>query len=206
MTGLIFSSVTEIQPFLQRYRRGRFESLTEGEWRGDNDVVVCITGMGKIKSTLCVERMLKQESVDRLLHLGTCTALKDSFQVGQAVTASHVMEGDRIELAAPAYPRMPLAVAFDDLEEAILVTQEHTIRGDEEQSYWQRIADISDMSGYAVAYVAATNGVACHIVKVVSGTMDGEAEDFQKDLRTARAGVADVALRAIEQWRDDDAA
>lgn len=206
MTGLIFSSVTEIQPFLQRYRRGRFESLTEGEWRGDSNVVVCITGMGKIKSTLCVERMLKKESVDRLLHLGTCTTLKDRFAVGQAVAASHVMEGDRVELAAPAYPRMPLATAFDDLEEAILVTQEHTIRGDEEQSYWQRIADISDMSGYAVAYVAATNGVPCHIVKVVSGTMDGDAENFQQDLRTAQEGAADIALRAIEKWRGDEAA
>ena len=206
MTGLIFSSVTEIQPFVQRYRRGRFESLTEGEWRGDDDVVVCVTGMGKIKSTLCVERMLKEESVDRLLHLGTCTALKDRFDVGQAVAASHVMEGDRVELAAPAYPRMPLAIAFDDLEEAILVTQEHTIRGDEEQSYWQRIADISDMSGYAVAYVAATNGVPCHIVKVISGTMDGDAENFQEDLQTAQERVAATALRAIEQWRGDEAA
>jgi len=205
MTGLIFSSVTEIQPFLQRYRRGRFESLTEGEWRGDNDVVVCVTGMGKIKSTLCVERMLKQESIERLLHVGTCTALKDSFDVGQAVAASHVMEGDRIELAAPAYPRMPLAVAFDDLEEAILVTQEHTIQGDDEESYWQRIADISDMSGYAVAYVAATNGVPCHIVKVVSGRLAGDADNFQDDLRTAQEGVADVALRAIEQWRTEEA-
>jgi|GEM_PF-478373 len=201
MTGLVFSSITETQPFLKRYRRGRFESLAEGEWRADRNVVVCLTGMGKIKSTLCVERMLREEpSIDRLLHLGTCTALSDTFTVGQPVAVSHVMEGDRVKLAAPAYPRMPLAVAFDDLEEAVLVTQEHTLQGEEEQSYWQRIADISDMSGYAVAYVAATHGIPCHIVKVVSGTIDADVDDFQEQLHKAQSGVADVALRAIEAW------
>ncbi len=205
MTAVVFASQSEAEPFLRSYQRGRFESLTEGEWRADDDIVACLTGMGKIKATLHVERMLQSTSVDRILHVGVCSSLSDEFEAGTPVAASHVMEGDRVELAAPAYPRMPLAVPFDSLEEAILVTQEHTVDGEDEQSYWQRIADISDMTGYAVAYVAATHGVPCHIIKVVTGTLNEDTDDFQKYLREAKEKAAEIAISAINKWREEDA-
>ena len=89
--------------------------------------------------------------------MGTCTALSDEIKLGSIVGASQVFEGDRIELAAPTYPRMPLTVPFDDVDQYTLVTQDHTVQGATELGYWQRIADMSDMTGYAVAYVAASS-------------------------------------------------
>ncbi|MFQ5569940.1 MAG: 5'-methylthioadenosine nucleosidase [Rhodothermales bacterium] len=198
MIGVIFATEGEANPFLNRYQRGRFRGLSEGETLQDNHVLVSLTGVGKIKATLRTERLLQHHRLTRLLHVGTCTALNEALQVGAPVAASQVFEGDRVELATPTYPRMPLDVPFKTLPTATLVTQDHSVRGENERSYWQRIADISDMSGYAVAYVAATHGVPCHIVKVVTGYLHGQNKDFRKILSSACDTIADFLFEGLE--------
>lgn len=203
MIGIVFASEEEAIPFLNRYQRGRFNGLMEGETLHDDTLLVSLTGTGKIKATLRTERLLQNFRPTRLLHAGTCTALQESLKVGIPVAASQVFEGDRVELATPSYPRMPLDVPFEDIPQATLVTQDHTVRGQEERSYWQRIADISDMSGYAVAYVAATHGVPCHIVKVVTGYFQGTDKDFRKTLASACETMADFLLRELDHLQDE---
>ena len=166
----------------------------------DDDVLVAITGTGKIKATLRTERLLQQHRLERLLHVGTCTALNEDLDVGAPVAADQVFEGDRIELAAPTYPRMPLEVPFEKMPTGTLVTQDHTVSGKEERSYWQRIADLSDMTGYAVAYVAATHGVPCHVVKVVTGHFGSEDDSFRKTLTEACKTLADFLDEALDQF------
>ncbi len=185
MLGIVFATTAEAQSFLEKYERGRFDGLSEGESQNDDQCLISIVGIGKIKATLRTERLLHQNKLDRLIHVGTCTALIDELAVGTIVAASQAFEGDRIELAAPTYPRMPLTVPFDDLKQGTLVTQDHTVQGSTELSYWQRIADVSDMTGYAVAYVAATHGVPCHIVKIVSGHMGVEDKQLRKTLASS---------------------
>lgn len=197
MIGIVFSTVEEAQPFLDRYQRGRFDGLSEGESTHDDDLLVSILGIGKIKGALRTERLLRSERLDRLVHAGTCTALSDEFEPGMMVSASQVFEGDRIELSAPTYPRMPLSTPFDDLPDGTLVTQDHTVQGSDELSYWQRIADMSDMTGYAVAYVAATHGTGCHIVKVVTGHMGVEDKNLRKTLEKCHGVLADFLVERI---------
>lgn len=200
MIGIIFATKEEAAPFLKRYKRGRFDELREGETVYDDDLLVSLTGIGKIKATLRTERLLQEHRPTRLIHAGTCTAMNETHAVGTLVAASQVFEGDRIELAAPTYPRMPLEVPFDDLPQGVLVTQDHVIQGANEQSYWQRIADISDMTGYAVAYVAATYGIPCHIVKAVTGQLQTENKEFRKTLATACDALAEFLLVQHEQF------
>ncbi|ARA93517.1 MAG: 5'-methylthioadenosine nucleosidase [Bacteroidetes bacterium] len=190
MIGVVFATEEEAQPFLKHYERGRFDTVAEGETQHDDDLLVSIIGTGKIKATLRTERLLQRFRLKHLLHVGTCTALTDRFPVGSLVAVNQVLEGDRIELAAPSYPRMPLVVPFEDLNAGTLVTQDHTVRGQQEHSYWQRIADVSDMTGYAVAYVAATHGVPCSVVKAVAGQFQVQDEDVRKTREAAYATVA----------------
>jgi len=190
MIGIVFSTVEEAQPFLASYQRGRFDGLGEGENFHDDDILVSVVGVGKIKGALRTERLLRERRLSMVLHAGTCTALSDELTPGQLVSVSQVFEGDRIELSAPTYPRMPLAIPFEDLSQGTLVTQDHTVQGASELSYWQRIADMSDMTGYAVAYVAATHGVRCQIVKVVSGHMGVEDANLRKTLSASHQKLA----------------
>lgn len=199
MIGIVFATAEEAAPFLKKYRRGRFDNVFEGETLYDDEFLVSITGIGKIKATLRTERLLQEHKPDRIYHVGTCTALSDKLEVGQLVTASQVFEGDRIELAAPTYPRMPLEIPSSRLQQGTLVTQDHVIKGESEQSYWQRIADISDMTGYAVAYVAATHGIPCHIVKAVTGHFHTQDKDFRKTLAAAYETIAGFMLKELQK-------
>ncbi len=202
MIGIVFATEEEANPFLSRYQRGRFSGLSDGETLVDDQLLVSLTGVGKIKATLRTERLLQNYRLTRLLHVGTCTALLEDLKSGMLVAASQVFEGDRVELATPTYPRMPLDVPFHDLPPVTLVTQDHTVQGQEERSYWQRIADISDMSGYAIAYVAATHGVPCHIVKVVTGHFQSQNKNFRKTLTSACQTMADFLLKEIKTLQE----
>ncbi len=190
MTGIVFSTVEEAQPFLSTYERGRFDGLGEGESFHDDHFLVSILGIGKIKAALRTERLLRSYDVTSLVHAGTCTALGETLDIGDLVSVAQVFEGDRIELSAPTYPRMPLSVPLEELKQVTLVTQDHTVQGATELSYWQRIADISDMSGYAVAYVAATHGKLCQMVKIVTGHMGVEDTNLKKTLASGHKSLA----------------
>lgn len=195
MTGIVFTSKEEARPFLERYERGRFRNLEENSPEHDNRLVVALTGTGKIKATLRTERLLQHFQPERLVHVGTCTALSDDLEAGTWLAAAEVIEGDRIELSAPSYPRMPLETPFETEAKGTLVTQDHTLTNQEERSYWQRIADASDMTGYAVAYVAATHGTPCHIAKIITGHLQDEHDEaFQKRLQAAHKAIADFLL------------
>ncbi|MEM1127120.1 MAG: 5'-methylthioadenosine nucleosidase [Bacteroidota bacterium] len=190
MLGVVFASEEEASPFLSHYKRGRFEGLREGEVLQDDTLLVSITGTGKIKATLRTERLLRAHTLTRLLHVGSCSALTDAFALGSVVAAEQVLEGDRIELAAPAYPRMPLAVPFEGLQTGTLVTQDHTWRDKDEPTYWQRIAQLADMTGYAVSYVTATHGIPCYIVKAVAGFVMESDTSIRKNKAKAHEALA----------------
>ena len=204
MTGIIFATEEEASSFLARYKRGRFEDLAEGETQFDDDVLVTLTGLGKIKSTLRTERFLQEHRPSRILHAGTCTALNEEYEIGDLIAAEQVFEGDRIELAAPTYPRMPLEVPFTSLRTGTLVTQDHVAQDKSEKSYWQRIADMSDMTGYAVAFVAAMHGVPCHIVKVVTSHASDENNQFRKTRTASHDTVASFLLEELEKLSEAD--
>lgn len=188
MTGLVFATFEEALPFLQRYERGRFDELTEGDVLMDDRIIVTIIGSGKVKATLRTERFLQTHRPDVLLHVGLCIALKPEGKLAELISMSQVFEGDRIEMAAPTYPRIPLDTIDESLSEGILVTQDHLSREKAEQTYWQRIADYQDSTGYAVSYVAATHGVPSRIVKVVGG----HANETKQDVRAARREAAEA--------------
>lgn len=190
MTAILFSTEQEATPFLEQYERGRFDGLSEGESTSDDRLTVSLVGSGKIKATLRTERFLVNNNPDRVIHAGTCTALKESFVIGQCVAAAQVFEGDRIEMAAPTYPRMPLSTPWDGIESATLVTQDHLPQSGKERSYWQRIADMTDMCGYAVAFVTATHGIPCTIVKVIAGHAGKTDEQLQRTLQRANKAMA----------------
>ncbi len=197
MIAFVFATEQEARPFLKAYQRGRFDGLNEGDIVQDDVLVVTITGIGKIKAALRTERMLRDHRVARLIHPGTCTALTEEMAVGELVVADQAFEGDRIELSAPTYPRMPLAVFDEGLTSGTLVTQDHTPQGDKERTYWQRIAQMSDMSGYAVAYVAAIYGVPCHIAKVITSYLFSQEADFQRTLERAHETLSTYLLKHV---------
>ena len=198
MTGLVYASSSDAAPFLKQFAQGRLAGLEEGDVAQHDRLLVAITGIGKVKATLHTERLLQQFDVDRVLHVGMSTGLDDTVEIGALVAASAALEGDRISLSAPSYPQMPLS-ARDGLPTGRLVTHDHAMAPDADDGYWQRLADMSDTTGYAVAYVAAQHGVPCQIVKAITGHLGREPDDFQETLSAARTTLTDFVLQAVDE-------
>lgn len=185
MLGLLFTTPDEASVLTELYPDARLDDLdTETPIRVDN-LLVAATGHGKINATLATERLLRSHDLEALVHTGTCMGLDEQLSAGTVVGVSFVLEGDRVELEAPTYPRMPLECPFDVDAEGTLVSQDHTSNDEDERTYWERLADVRDGTGYPVAYVAAQHGTPCHIVKAVTGPVDPpEAKNRQDALRT----------------------
>ncbi|MBL7980030.1 MAG: hypothetical protein JNN12_16955 [Bacteroidetes Order II. Incertae sedis bacterium] len=169
MTAIIFSTQQEAQYFLKQYHAGRFDGLTEGQYDQDNNLIVAITGVGKIKATLRSEQIIKSTKPSKVLHIGTATKYNPQFENNEFIACTQVFEGDRSEFTMPIYPRLSLETPFKHLKEGILVTQEHVSKDPKDRVYWQKIADLSDMESYAIVFVAASNGVPCYVTKVAIG-------------------------------------
>jgi nucleoside phosphorylase len=195
MTGLVFTTAEEAGDFLDRIgatRTGDMRSgaLSEGDRTDVRGAIVAVLGVGKIKATLNTERLLQARDVERVVHVGSCMALSDAFDVGTLVGASFVLEGDRVQLDAPSYPRMPLDTPYATDATCTMVTQDHDIGNDEEQSYWQKLADVNDTSSYAVAYVAAQHGIPCYVAKVVTSQAGVDSDSFLEDRKHAQERIA----------------
>jgi nucleoside phosphorylase len=158
-----------------------------------NEFLVAATGLGKVKATLATERLLQAHDLRALVHVGTCVGLDEQCSVGTVVGASFVLEGDRVELEAPTYPRMPLECPFDVDVEGTLVSQDHTSSDEDERTYWERLADVRDNTGYPVAFVAAQHGTPCHVVKAVSSHVDDSNGENRQDALRALTSVLDRA-------------
>ena len=199
MLGLVFATPEEAAPFVEQHAGGRPDDVEEGRPLEINEVLVTVTGPGKIKAALATERLLQQYDVDVLVHAGGATSLTDDLKVGTLVGATFVLEGDRVALDAPSYPRMPLDPPADLPTEGTLVSQDHTDDEEsEEQSYWERIADMRDSTGYAVAYVAAQHGTPCHIVKGITDRTGADADpDARRDAHEAVATFLHERVGAI---------
>jgi len=194
MLGIVFTTTEEATSFVRQCTSGHTEALDEGSPLQTDDLLVAVTGKGKIKATLSTERLLEQYDLTAVLHTGTCTALDPDLSLGTIVGASFVLEGDRVELDAPTYPRMPLECPFEVSAEGTLVSQDHASSDADEHSYWERIANVRDETGYAVAYVAAQHGVPCHIAKVVSASADQESDAVpQEEASDAIAAFLETA-------------
>lgn len=184
MLAIVFTTPAEASILADLRPDARFDDLKEGTPIQVGDVLVAVTGAGKIKATLAAERLLRARDVSALVHAGTCVGVSEEIEAGAVVGVSFVLEGDRVELEAPTYPRMPLECPFDVDVEGTLVSQDHTPDDDEEPDYWERLADVRDGTGYPLAYVAAQHGTPCHIVKAVGdpAAIDAERRDVLRPM------------------------
>lgn len=196
MVGLIFTTPEETHPFVARYADGRFDRPTEGQPQHDGTVLLLATGLGKIKATLQIERLLRAHDLARLVHVGTCTGLSDAVNVGDLFGASYVVEGDRVELSAASYPRMPLEAPDACDFDGTMVTQDHAVDADDRQ-YWQRIGDVTDTTAYAVAYVAGQHGTPCTVAKAITAQAGEDRDSFQEDRRAGYEQMAHFLLETI---------
>jgi len=168
MIGILFTTSEAATRFANKYANGRFDPVENDSPVRVGPLLVAMSGRGKIQAALATDRLLQTYDLEKLIHTGPCWSVTDEIEADALIGVSSVLEGDRIDLESRIYPKLPLTVPFDTPTEGVLVSQDHPSDASEDDSgYWERLADVRDNTGYAVAYVAGQHGTTCHVVKAV---------------------------------------
>jgi adenosylhomocysteine nucleosidase len=154
---------------------------------------VLVTGLGKTAAATALARHLatRDDLGDLVVvNLGTAGALHDGieglFEVGTVI--NHDISADAIR-ALGYDPRERLTVGPGD---TVLASGDVFVTDPAVRARLAAQAQLVDMEGYAVAYVAAELGVPCRLVKHVSDNADEGARDWPT--------MVDRSARALGEW------
>lgn len=156
-----------------------------------------ITGIGKMRATAALTRMLADPSAPptrRIVNIGTAGALHDHH--AGLFLPSVVVEHDisASELRAMGYPLIDRwEIAGGD--GSVLASGDTFVADPVRRASLAQHADLVDMEGCAIAYVAAAFDVECRLVKVVSDGADEQAMDWPS--------LVDGAARLLGDWLVD---
>lgn len=151
-----------------------------------------VTGIGKTAAATALARRLATEDLDDLVvvNIGTAGALHDHveglFEVGTVL--NHDINADAIR-ALGYDPRERLVVGTGA---TVLATGDVFVTDPVVRARLAERAQLVDMEGYAVAYVAAEFGVPVRLVKHVSDNADEGAVEW--------VSLVDRSARALAEW------
>lgn len=156
-----------------------------------------VTGIGKMRATAALTRALADPSAPStrlVVNIGTAGALHDHH--AGLFLPSVVVEHDisATELRAMGYPIVDRWVVPDG-DGSVLASGDTFVADPVRRASLARQADLVDMEGCAVTYVAAAFDVRCQLVKVVSDGADERAMDWPS--------LVDGAARLLGDWLAD---
>ena len=156
-----------------------------------------VTGIGKMRATAALTRALADPSAPStrlVVNIGTAGALHDHH--AGLFLPSVVVEHDisATELRAMGYPIVD-RWEVPDGDGSVLASGDTFVADPVRRASLARQADLVDMEGCAVTYVAAAFDVRCQLVKVVSDGADEQAMDWPS--------LVDGAARLLGDWLAD---
>ena len=223
--GLLCAMREEIQPLLAKMTDIKTSELLgntyyQCKYHG-KELVLVYSRIGKVNSAMTATILLEKFRCNTLLFSGVAGGLSDKLQIGDLVVADLLVQSD-FDLTAFGRPlgEVPEAGVFAKTSNhlrtlAVAVAKDNKIKlhvgnvasGDkfiydiqEKKSIKEEFNAIAiEMEGAPVAYVAETYKVPCLVLRSISDTLDGTAEDFTKFLTEASQKSADFMILLIEQ-------
>lgn len=206
MVGIVFATLREAQPLLNRVAARRLTGLPFAIYRIGSDprasCVLIISGMGKVAATMAGAYLAMQPRVDMLINAGLCGRLNldGASAVGDLLRVTHAVEGDcdrfgRGESPVTCDPRW-----FRQLPGARLVTCDRPVFDVDWRARLSVLGDLADMEGAAVARVAHCLGIACAMIKGISDTADENGRLAMADnIDWVSARIADALMDELSQ-------
>ena len=168
------------------------------------EVVVAVSGIGKVFASMCASIMINEYKPDRVVNCGVGGALVKEMQIGDALIATGAVQHD-MDTSALGDPKglisginvveLPcVCPELDGLLELEIEGQRIKIwrgivaSGDQfvsegakkEQIAFEFGASVCEMEGAAIAQVCYAAKVPCTILRTVSDTLEGGNVDFEK--------------------------
>lgn len=166
----------------------------------DADVPVLLTGIGRIRATAALsEALARGPRPTAILNVGTAGALDDGpgsarhgvHRISRVLLHDFSHAAVRRIAGADAYPPIDLDAPGDDArggaDTKVLATGDVFVEDSATRARLAAKADLVDMEGYAIAWVARRAGVPVELIKLVSDPADESAGELWA------AGVAECS-------------
>lgn len=143
----------------------------QGEWAG-RSVLAAVTGIGAARAVSCMQRLLEEHGVARVIHVGFAGGLAPSHQVGEVLrfVAVRNEQGERLPLDTGADAD---ADADTDLGPLLLSVDRLVAAAADKRALHERTgAAAVDMETYAVAAALAQRQVPLTAIRAISDPAD----------------------------------
>lgn len=177
----------------------------------DKDVILIISGIGKVSAGLSTQMLIDKYSPDFILNFGTCGGINNSVEVLKYYAIDKCCQFDfdltKLEDVPLGYIQEYDTVFFstrtkglDFLPKSVLATADRfTSEKSDIDTVNQIGASLCDMEGGAIAQVCTSNSVPAVLIKGISDvTGSGTHQDqFLKNLKAVGEGFPEIIKKVI---------
>jgi nucleoside phosphorylase len=184
--GIICAMSEEVDKIVTAFNLKKIDNNLGYKVYQNQQITLIESSIGKVASTLAASVLVNSENIDQLINIGLAGALKNT-PVGTAYFVSSVTQHDAFipfeEYQQDMYQRINCLVPAHAKNTATLATGDQFIDNIEQVD---SNADIVDMEGFAVAYVAKKHNLPITIIKGVSDDANSSSEaELFKNLNIA---------------------
>jgi 4-hydroxybenzoate polyprenyltransferase len=204
MTALLFATLDEARPLLDLLNASRiaehpFETYAFPAAAHGAPGFVVISGMGPQNAAAATRYVICDRGAGLLINAGVCGTLSPGFKPGDVFRVTEVTHGDagRGE-GDPSRLPVPAEEAWSFLPPARLVSFREPVFGGERRAALEKVADLVEMEGYAVARTCRELKVRCQLIKGVTDLANSSGrEELHRNLARVSAAVAELVLKGL---------
>ncbi len=213
MIGIAIAAKTEFKTLLEIYNidDSNLEKYPYGEYYRtefqNKEVVFFRTGIRKVNAASAVQYMIDKFSLEKIIVLGTCAAVNDSYDYLDVLLPERVIDYDGIirELTID----LPEEVFIDIKKPNISMPYVDGILGTSDKALvmWKDLTylasnaiDASDMETYAICKVALKNNVDFTVIKGISDRPMKNNEGFDEQVDVYEENTPIVMKKIIEDY------
>lgn len=221
--GMIVAIMSEMKQLLNKYG----SSLTEIKKNGytvyhctmkENDIYIVQSGAGEIGAAAVAQLLITGFNVELIVNYGVVGGLKEEMKLSETVVVKDIVhyaydtsEYDQCEIgrylefddihvpATEKYVELALKLNPELKAVSCASADKFVESGDEKRSISKQFnCDICDMESAGIVLTCTRNGVDCLLIKAVSDSVEGGAEEFGKMVEHSAQVCMNVLLGIIE--------
>jgi len=193
MTAVVFATLPEAEPFLDRVNARRIAEFPRPVYRfalsGDvEDGLVILSGVGLANARTAVEWAVREHDIDFIVNAGICGIVRAGPAVGEVFRVDEVFDGDAL-LRGETVSGQPCSVdrnPWQNLNGARLASVTDPVFESARKTVLGTTVDLVEMEGLGVVRACVSAGLPVALLKGVTDTADEHGKgyaDIQNDYR-----------------------
>ena len=213
MIGVVIAAKTEWKTLLEIYNIDdtHLEKYPYGDFYktkfNNKDVIFFRCGIRKINASGAVQYMIDKFNLEKIIVLGTCAAVNDSFDYLDVLIPERVIDYDGIireltdDLPEEVFIDIPKVKVSLDYQVGVLGTSDKALVLWEDLKYLTSMqVDASDMETYAICKVAVKNNIDFNVIKGISDRPMRNSQGFDEQVDVYEENTPIVMKKIIEDY------